>query len=72
MGKTGEKSLSISSAKAAQEAKHSGGKWDDRIQVKGVTGLYLNIKILGSCEMEARHKNRQSASNQAWTRVCPI
>ena len=31
MGKTGEKSRSISSAKAAQEAKYSGGKWDDRI-----------------------------------------
>ena len=48
MGKTGEKSRSISSAKAVQEAKHSGGKWDDRIQVKGVTGLYLNIKLSNS------------------------
>jgi integrase len=48
VGKTGEKSRSISSAKAVQEAKHSGGKWDDRIQVKGVTGLYLNIKLSNS------------------------
>ena len=31
MGKTGEKSRSISSAKAVQEAKHSGGKWDERL-----------------------------------------
>ena len=38
----------ITSAKAAQEAKHSGGKWDDRRSVKGVTGLYLNIKATNS------------------------
>lgn len=34
----------ITSAKGVQEAKHSGGKYDDRRRVEGVTGLYLNIK----------------------------
>ena len=48
MGKTGEKSRSISSAKAAQEAKHSGGKWDERWTVKDTTGLLLNIKRTNS------------------------
>ena len=37
-GKTGEKSRSISSAKAAQEAKHSGGNWEERI-------AYINQQV---------------------------
>ena len=48
MGKTGEKSRSISSAKAVQEAKHSGGQWDERCTVKDTTGLLLNIKRTNS------------------------
>ncbi len=44
----GPKLPPITSAKAVQEAKHSGGKYDDRRSVKDVTGLYLNIKHTNS------------------------
>jgi integrase len=38
----------LTSAKAVQEAKHSGRPNDDRRQIKDTTGLYLNIKPTNS------------------------